>query len=438
MKKKLLLVMVGVITLTLVGGSAWSAMQIRKRPKPAAEEGGAKAPPGAATKPKAPAKPPTEIKPGKAAAPIKKAAPRRGSTSSSKKKRKRVDTTSFSGSVDYVRGRKVLVKLDKATKLDSRFNVYDIRLRKRGSLKVVKVLSQELYLCKLLRGSADEGDWLAKETERGAYTRIKHTKSLRAYKEFLTVFPASKFKDRVARMVFRQLLRTKYPAAPGSVINGKIVLAEKVGQEVVLSRAKIKLDRFIISMTDEAGNFYIEGIPQLDHAIKVSLSIYDEKFKMAKKVEIALPAGSTSELDQTLTINLTPTYLVGRVVDDNGNPVRGAQVWTSPYTMEKITDEKGEFKIWRKKKLDASGEPTEGDEPLMGRDYEIYAYKKGYGAEKTTLSAKSFTENAVGDIAVSRQDPVSEGLPELAVNFRDNLDLMQFVFSAGAGPKINR
>ena len=37
-----------------------------------------------------------------------------------------------------------------------------------------------------------------------------------------------------------------------------------------------------------------------------------------------------------------------------------------------------------------------------------------------------------------RQDPLEEGLPMPDVSLRENLELMQYVVSAGAGPKINR
>ncbi len=74
----------------------------------------------------------------------------------------------------------------------------------------------------------------------------------------------------------------------------------------------------------------------------------------------------------------------------------------------------------------------------MGRDYEVFAYKKGFGAERVEISAKSFEENKVRQIRLAKQDPVLEGLPEPEANLRENLDLMQYVVSAGAGPKINR
>ena len=103
-----------------------------------------------------------------------------------------------------------------------------------------------------------------------------------------------------------------------------------------------------------------------------------------------------------------------------------------------LVDENGEFKISRKKKLDASGAPVEGDEPLMGRDYEIYAYKSGYSAQMRQVSAKSFAENVVDTIGLEKQNTLGGGLPKPEVSLRDNLELMQFVVSAGAGPKINR
>jgi hypothetical protein len=157
-----------------------------------------------------------------------------------------------------------------------------------------------------------------------------------------------------------------------------------------------------------------------------------------KKVLVELPQDKAESLALDIPVKLTPTYISGRIVDEYGNPVRGAMIWTSPYTTEKLTDENGEFKLSRKKKLDASGTPLEGDEPLMGRDYEVYAYKSGYSAEMRQVSAKSFSENVVDTVGLARQDSLGEGLPKPDVSLRDNLELMQFVVSTGAGPKINR
>jgi hypothetical protein len=47
-------------------------------------------------------------------------------------------------------------------------------------------------------------------------------------------------------------------------------------------------------------------------------------------------------------------------------------------------------------------------------------------------------ENPVKPIGLVRQNPYEEGFPELNVDLRANLDLMQFVVPAGGGPKINQ
>jgi hypothetical protein len=257
-------------------------------------------------------------------------------------------------------------------------------------------------------------------------------------KQFLEVFPDSSYRPKVAMEIFRQTLRASYQTFPGSTVTGKLALAEKPGQEIMLGRALVKIDRFVVGMTDDNGRFRIDGIPPLDEPVTVTLSVRDEKFQSAGDVQIELPAGKTAELEKDIPVKLTPTYLAGRVVDENGNPVKGAQVWTSPYTMEKLTDENGEYKIWRRKKLDTSGAPVEGDEPLMGRDYEVYAYRQGFGAERVEIAAQSYVQNDAPPLHLQRQDPLEEGIPGLDVSLRDNIDLMQYVLSAGAGPKINQ
>ena len=211
-----------------------------------------------------------------------------------------------------------------------------------------------------------------------------------------------------------------------------------MSQEIPLGRVMIKLDRFVIAMTDDAGKFTIEGLPQLERPVKVKVQVRDEKFKMAEEVILELPAGDPTKLEQDLKVNLTPTILKGLIVDRDGSPIREAEVWTSPYTMEVLTDEKGEFEISRRKRIDASGGILEGDEPLLGRDYTVYAYRKGFGAARTSLAAKNFRENVASKIKLERQDPFEEGVPEMDIDLRANLDLMQFVVPAGSGPKFNR
>lgn len=423
MKKFIVVLLAGVVSTVFVAESSFAAMQIRKRPAAApSKEAPAKAAPkkGAA--------------PGVKPAAAKKAPPRKAPP----RKSRRPTKESFVGMVSYVVSRKVLVELDAEPPPKQRYVAYDIRLRRKGTLRVVSAKGRQVYLCQLISGSVDEGDRLVMETESEAYARVRRSKSIRAMREFMELYPKSEHGNQIAMRMFRLTLRENYPAEGGSTVAGKVDLTEKVGSEIGLGRTLIKIDRFVIAMTEDNGTFKVEGIPELEYPVKARLRVRDSRFRMDEEIEIELPAKERADLTQDIPVKLTPTYLVGQVLDGEGKPVRGAQVWTAPYTSEKLTDESGRFSISRKKELDESGAPAEGDEPLMGRDYEVYAYRRGYGAERVDLSAASFQENEVKTIVLRSQDSLDEGLPEPDISLRDNLDLMQYVVSAGAGPKINR
>jgi hypothetical protein len=401
--------------------SGWAAMQIRKKAEDEAPEA---APPPAAPAEAAPAAKPAEAP--------KPAAPPRAP------KKKEAPGAVFSGSVILSQGKEILVDIPQGAKLKERFTVYGPRLDKRGNTVVVRDMGKGVFRLKLINGSASVGDRLARETEDEAYARIRKSASVSETKEFLEVFPNSARKERVATDLFRRLMRQSYPVYPGITVKGKVVLEEKVGQDITPARILVKLDRFVIAQTDDLSAFSIEGIPPLDYPVKVKMIAHDPKFQMAREVVIEIPAAQTAEVQKDLPVKLTPTVLVGQVTDEKGAPVREAEVWTSPYTMEVLTDEKGGYRISRRKKLDSSGTAMEGDEPLLGRDYEVYAFRRGFGAERVAVVAQSFVENPVKPIGLARQNPYEEGFPELNVDLRANLDLMQFVVPAGGGPKINQ
>jgi hypothetical protein len=344
------------------------------------------------------------------------------------------------GQVIHAEGGRVLAELPGGAKDKERFIVFSSTLTRKGYAFVVKAVDNKaLYLLLGSGTSLAVGDRLGRESEEDAWRRVQRENTLDSYRDFLTVFPDASVRATAIRDMFRLQMRSTFPATPGSTLEGRIKLAETVGQEVSLARAMIKVDRFVVGMTDDKGSFRIDGLPKLEYPIKVKVMVRDEKFQTAGEIQLDLPANQLADLKVDIPVKLTPTYLVGQVVDGDGRPVREAEIWTSPYTMEVLTDEQGRFRLWRKKKLDASGAPVAGeDEPLMGRDYEIYAYRKGFAAERAFVSAESFKENQVRPVTLVRQNLADEGLPQPGVDLRANLDLMQFVVPTGSGPKLNQ
>ncbi len=444
MKRLQIFIVSALLVSALIPVSSDAAMQIRKRPSDAPVE----QPPAAApAQPEKASPSPAKEEPArKPSAQPEKASPAAPAKEESAKKAAAAQAgqpepmkrESFIGSVEFIQGKIIIVESDQALTPKQRLIVYDTRLQKRGILKVGASQGKDIYVATLTAGTASVGDRVVRETEEEAFSRVQRTRLVATVREFLETYPDSPHKPEAALKMFKLKLKNEFPVDGGSSITGQVKLAEKVGQKIEMSRAMIKLDRFIIAMTDEEGRYSITGIPLLTLPVQVPLTVIDEKFTPAETITIDLPADKAANITQDIPVKLTPTYLTGGVVDEKGVPLRGVQVWTSPYTMEKLTDEKGEFKISRKKKLDDSGNPQEGDEPVLGRDYDVYAYKQGYGAEKVSVSARSFKDNPVKQIKLTRQSSLEENLPTLDVSLRENLDLMQYVVSAGAGPKINR
>jgi hypothetical protein len=432
------LMVIAMFAVCVAAEQGFAAMQIRKKTGGDAPAGGAPsegAPPAAPAQTAAPA-PAGEAAAAPSSAPAAALTP--AAAAEEEAKPRKITPESFVGSVVYVRGDKILAEIPGGAKKNERYMVYSTRLKRLGRAIVERQVSKGMFMLKVQRGGGSQGDRLARETEKEAYTRVRSADTVEAYKEFLQVFPQSPLVGRVAQRMFRLNLRETFPAPDGGAIFGQVKLEEQVSQEIPLARAMIKLDRFVIGMTDDAGKFSLDGIPVAEYPVSLKLMVRDEKFEMAKEIIVDIPAAAPAKIEKDLPVKLTPTYLVGTVKDSSGTPIREAEVWTSPYTMEVLTDEKGQFRISRKKKVDASGGLLEGDEPLLGRDYKIYAYRKGFGAESVDIEAGNFKENKTPDLRLANQDPYEEGVPDLDVDLRANLDLMQFVVPAGSGPKFNR
>ncbi len=344
----------------------------------------------------------------------------------------------FVGSVIFVRGSQIVAELPGGTRPKERFIVFDPGLRRKGKAVVVRKLDQDVVLLKAEgRFSVSSGDRLARESEQEAAARVLRANRLQDYREFLELFPKSRFRPRIAREMFRLVLKSSYPTFPGSVIEGRIRLVEAVSQEIPLAQVGIKLDRFIIARTDGKGRFRIEGIPKLPEAVRVELGVKDPKFRLDKPVAVELPAGKLVERAVEIPVKLTPTLLVGTVVDERGAPLPAAEVWTAPYTMEVLTDDAGGYRIARRKRTDA-GEGETLDEPLLGGEYEVFAFRKGYTVGHVTVSAESFRHNPVPPIRLERMDLAAEPLPELNVDLARFLELpSESVQPAGAGPRIS-
>ena len=344
----------------------------------------------------------------------------------------------FVGSVIFVRGNQIVAELPGGARPKERFIVFDAGLRRKGRAVVVRKLDKDVVLLRTEgRFSVSSGDRLARESEREAAARVLRANRLQDYREFLEIFPKSRFRPRIAREMFRLVLKSSYPTFPGTVIEGRIRLAEAVSQKIPLAQALIKLDRFIIARTDSKGRFRIEGIPKLPEAVRVELGVKDPKFRLDKPVTVDLPGGKLVERSVEIPVKLTPTVLVGTVVDERGAPLPAAEVWTAPYTMEVLTDDAGAYRIARRKRANA-GEGEAMDEPLLGGEYEVFAFRKGYTVGRVTVSAESFRDNPVPPIRLERLDVAAEPLPELGVDLARFLELpTESVQPAGAGPRIS-
>ncbi len=354
--------------------------------------------------------------------------------------RKGGDEAYFVGAVIFARGAQVVAEVSGGARERERLVVFDAGLRRAGVAVVLNALDKGVYLLQPQGGlGISPGDQLARESETEAAARVVRQNEVEPYLEFLALFPDSQYRPRVGRELFRLAMKAGFPTFPGSVVEGKVSLAEAVGREVPLGQALVVLDRFIIARTDEKGRFRIEGIPKLEEPVTLRLRVKDTKFQPAGEAEVELPAGSFGEVAAEVPVKVTPTVLAGPVLDERGAPLPGAEVWTAPYSMEVLTDDEGRFRISRRKKLDASGSAAASDEPLFGGEFEVYAYRKGYGVDRVALSAESYTENAVPAIRLLRQETRQEEIPALEVGLRSYLELPPTALAApqGAGPKLN-
>jgi hypothetical protein len=344
------------------------------------------------------------------------------------------------GSVIFARGAQVVAEVPGGARERERLVVFDAGMRRRGVAVVVAALDKGVFLLQPQGGvGASPGDQLARESETEAAARVVREHRAESYREFLEFFPRSEYRPRVGRELFRLAMKEGYPTFPGSVVEGRITLAESVGREVPLGQALVLLDRFVVARTDERGRFRIEGIPKLDEAVTLRLRVRDPKFQLSQEVTVNLPAGSFQEVAAELPVRITPTVLVGQVLDERGAPLPGAEVWTAPYSMEVLTDTEGMFRISRRKRVDATGAALAGDEPLFGGEFEVFAYRKGYGVDRVTISAESYAENAVPAVRLLRQDAREEEIPSLGLSLRSYLEMGPTALAApqGAGPKLN-
>lgn len=331
------------------------------------------------------------------------------------------------GTVDFVQGRTLLVEMSASAKPGERFNIFDPFMRRVGKASMIKLVDENVYLFQVLAGrNFDSGYHLSRETEVEAAKYAIRKDTMAAYKRFLEFFPNTKYRERMARQMFRLKMSGEYPKYPGNGVEGRIVLAEDAGREISVAGVSIVIDKFIAARTDSDGRFRIEGIPQLDETVSLNMRVSDPKFVMAEKSSVMLEAGQTIDVNSEVKIKIRPAVLTGRVVDDHGAPMVGVEVWTFPYTREVLTDDDGAYKISRRKKLEAVN-PSSADEPLFGGEYEIYAHKNGYSVQRAVVSAESFVENEVDEIELFRQDSRREDVPAFDVDIATYLEV-----SAGA------
>ncbi|GAB4254980.1 carboxypeptidase-like regulatory domain-containing protein [Deferrisoma sp.] len=344
----------------------------------------------------------------------------------------------FVGSVIFAQGGTLVAEIPAGARKGERFVVFDEGLRRAGKARVDRELEKGVYLLRP-QGSlrAGVGAKLARESEREAAARVVRTNRIPEYLEFLELFPDSKYRDRVAREVFRLRMKEAYPTFPGTTLEGRLTLAETLDRKIPLGQVLVKLDRFIIARTDDTGRFRIEGIPSLPVGVRVTLDIKSDRLRAAEEVSVELPAEKLADLKAEIPVKVAPTVLAGQVLDERGAPVAGVEVWTSPYTMEALTDEAGAFRISRRKVLGAGGEAG-SDQPLFGGRYEVYAFRRGYAVGRAVITAESYRENEVPPIRLERLDLVAEPVPELGVDLIEHLAVDPgAVVPEGAGPRLN-
>ncbi len=340
------------------------------------------------------------------------------------------------GQVIFTRGAQVVAEIE-AGAVDSEYLVvFDSGFRRKGGAVVVQALKGNTYLLRGAGTSLSEGDLLGRETEHQAVARVLHQKNADGYRAFLTLFPDSTYGARIARELFRLQMQREYPSRPGSSVGGALRLAETVNQPVPLENVQVMLDRFVIALTAVGGQYRIDGIPLPEYPVAVKLKVTDPKFRSADAVTLDLPAARAVEVEKDLPVRLTPTVLSGTVLDGRGEPLPGAEVWTSPYTLEFLTGDDGTFQISRSKDLD---DPGAADQPLFGGEFEVYARRAGYSVERVAVSAESFVTNPVPAIRLVPQDTRNEGVPELAVALRLHLriDPSALAGAAGGSPMLN-
>lgn len=347
----------------------------------------------------------------------------------------------FVGSIIFSRGSQIVAEIPDGAREGERLIVFDVRFRRKGKATVARALDELTYLLRPAgRLDASPGDRLARESEREAAGRVLRENRLESYQAFLKLFPKSAHRPRIAREMFRLTMQDSYPVFPGIVVEGKLRLVETVSRSVPRGEAQIVLDRFIIAETDGEGRFRIEGIPKVEEPVQLTLRVKDVRFQAAERVSVELPAGKISELSADLPVAVTPTILRGQVVDEGGAPIPGVEVWTSPYTMEALTDDEGGYQISRRKRLGGSVAEPSTDEPLFGEEYEVYAHRTGYSVERVTVAAESYQENAVPAIRLVAQDARTEKVPELALDLKDHLMLgpTTSMLPQGSTPMLNR
>lgn len=327
----------------------------------------------------------------------------------------------FVGSVIFSRGAQVVAEIPGGAVERERMTVLGGDLRPKAFMAVVQPLADGTYVLHLIGpGSAAVGDRLARETEQEAAARVIRENRLDGYREFLEFYPTSSYRDRIGREMFRLAMSEAFPSPEGSVLRGKVRLVENLGRELPLRGATVALDRFVLPSTDADGGFRLEGIPVLEEPITVRLRLRDPRFEMASEVEVALPAGTSAQVAAEVPVRVVPAVLTGKVVDGRGAPLPGAEVWTSPYTVEVLSGDDGTYRIFRRKLL-APADGAAADEPLFGGDFEVYARRKGHAVERVSVSAESHRENPVPVLQLPPQDPRQEDLPDFAFDLRKHL-----------------
>ncbi len=147
-------------------------------------------------------------------------------------------------------------------------------------------------------------------------------------------------------------------------------------------------------VTDAQGNFNFANLPPGDYLLHTVSARHFNRVVAAR-----VKPGEDSDL--TIRIKTRVTKIEGLVVDEDGRPVIGVEIYTSPEIDETKTDEKGYFKFDKKRILDEARKPI-GEEPIAPGVYKVYAQKLQYTKAEKKITVIPGLRNNLGIINITK------------------------------------